>query len=172
MAEKLIDVYNRILKYNNAEVYIAFQDKTKEPYFHAKQLCKLLGYRKYHQALKINVEKRDIFSLKNIVKDYKILYKNVQGHTKFLNVPGMYSLILKSKKRDATLVFSWVTHDVLPSLQKYGVYKLTEKEQKYIDELNDKLEEYIVDLYQSLKLMVSIHHILSLYLSTIKHDTL
>ena len=45
MAEKLIDIYNRILKYNNAEIYIAFDDKSTEPYFHAKQSCKLLGYK-------------------------------------------------------------------------------------------------------------------------------
>ena len=36
-------------------------------------------------ALRQHVNKDDIVYLKNIVEDYKLLYKNVQGTTKFLN---------------------------------------------------------------------------------------
>jgi prophage antirepressor-like protein len=62
-------------------------DKTNEPYFNANQLCALLEYTKYRQAIKKNVKEEDTALLKDIVKDYKLLYKNVQGNTKFLNEP-------------------------------------------------------------------------------------
>jgi prophage antirepressor-like protein len=99
MAEKLIDIYGKILKYNKNAVYIAFHNKTGEPYFHAKQVCLLLEYEKIKEAIRTNALPEDIFILKDIVKNYKVLYPNVQGHTKFINEAGLYSIILKSKKK-------------------------------------------------------------------------
>ncbi len=141
MAQKLIDIYNHILSYNNENVYVAFDDETMEPYFHAKQLCEMLEYVDYKQALQIHVPKKDIFYLKNIVKNYKILYKNVQGTTKFLNEAGMYSLLIKSKKPIAKEITEWITHDVMPSIRKYGEYKLTHSLKKEIDQLKEELIE-------------------------------
>jgi prophage antirepressor-like protein len=66
-----------------------------QPYFHAKQLCTLLKYNNYKKALKNNItDNKDIEYLKNIVSNYKSLYKNVQGHTKFITEAGLYSLHL------------------------------------------------------------------------------
>jgi prophage antirepressor-like protein len=141
MAQKLIDIYNHVLAYNNENVYIAFDDETMEPYFHAKQLCEMLEYVDYKQTLRINISKKDIFYLKDIVKNYKILYKNVQGHTKFLNEAGMYSLLIKSKKPIAKEITEWITHVVMPSIRKYGEYKLTHSLKKQIDQLKEELIE-------------------------------
>ena len=87
MASKLLDIYKRLLQYNDKKIYIAINSKTQEPYFHAKQLCDMLEYVNPQVAIQTNVDKKDIFYLKDIVKNYKILYTNVQGHTKFLNEP-------------------------------------------------------------------------------------
>jgi prophage antirepressor-like protein len=141
MANKLIDLYNHLLKYNDKTVYIAFHTKTQEPYFHAKQLCELLDYNDIKQTIKINVEKNDIFYLHDIVKNYKVLYKNVQGHTKFLNEAGLYSLILKSKKAEAKIIFNWITHEVMPSIRQFGEYKLNHKLKKQIDDLNNIIKK-------------------------------
>jgi prophage antirepressor-like protein len=143
MSNTFIDLYNRLLKYNNKSVYIAFHSKTQEPYFHAKQVCQMLDYVDYHEAIRKNINKNDVFYLKNIVINYKILYKNVQGNTKFINEPGLYTLILRSKKKEATKIFNWITHEVMPSIRKYGIYKLNHKLKKQIDELNNELFEAI-----------------------------
>lgn len=45
----------------------------------------MLDYANCKNAIKVNVSKEDIFSLDEIVRNYKSLYKNVQAHTKFLN---------------------------------------------------------------------------------------
>jgi len=110
MANKLIDIYDRILEYNN-----------------------------YKQALKLNIQKRDMLQLKNIIKNYKSLYTNVQGHTKFLNESGLYALILRSKKNNAIKIFDWIVHDVMPSLKKYGKYELNEKNKKQFKKLHNKI---------------------------------
>lgn len=141
MAQKLIDIYNHILKYNDKEVYIAFHTQTNEPYFNAKQLSEMLEYSDYHDAIKQHVDKKDIFYLKDIVTNYKSLYKNVQGHSKFLSEGGLYVIILKSKKKIAREIFDWITHEVMPSLRKYGKYKSTNKIKHKIDKLNKIIKE-------------------------------
>ena len=81
-----------------------------------------------YQAARDTVSLEDNFIdsvlLKDIVENYKSLYKNVQGTTKFLNEPGMFSLILKSRNKKAIEILNWVTHEVMPSLRKFSEYKL------------------------------------------------
>ena len=38
---------------------------------------------------------------------------------------GLYSLILRSRKPEARPFKRWVTHDVLPTIRKHGVYSVT-----------------------------------------------
>lgn len=37
--------------------------------------------------------------------------------------PGLYSLILRSRKPEAKAFKRWVTHDILPSIRKTGVWR-------------------------------------------------
>jgi prophage antirepressor-like protein len=141
MAENLIDIFSRLLKYKGNSVYIAFHSDTSEPYFHAKQVCKIMEYERPTEALQTNVSSKDIFSLKEIVKNYKSLYKNVQGNTKFLNEAGLYSIILRGKKKLSEEIFDWVTHEVLPSIRKYGEYRVNHVYKKKIDELEKILKD-------------------------------
>ncbi len=41
-----------------------------------------------------------------------------------INEPGLYSVILKSRKPEAKAFKRWITHDVLPSIRKKGGYLL------------------------------------------------
>jgi prophage antirepressor-like protein len=141
MSGNYISIVNHLLIYENNNVYIAFDDKTQEPYFHAKQLCLMLKYKDYHDALKSLVNKKNIVYLKNIVKNYKILYKNVQGHTKFINEAGLNSLIYGSKKKEAKKIREWITGEIMPTIRKYGQYKLDNNTKKQLDELNKLLEK-------------------------------
>jgi prophage antirepressor-like protein len=141
MTHTLIDIYNHILKYDDKEVYIAIHSKTSEPYFNAKQVCEMLNYEDYHQAIREHILKEDIFYLKDIVINYKTLYKNVQGHSKFLNEGALYTLILKSKKPNAKQIFVWITHEVMPALRKYGQYKMNSDIQTQINELNKQIKK-------------------------------
>ena len=42
--------------------------------------------------------------------------------------PGLYSLILRSRKPEAKAFKRWVTHDILPSIRKTGAYVASTKE--------------------------------------------
>lgn len=37
-----------------------------------------------------------------------------------VNEPGLYSLVLGSRKREAKAFKRWMTHDVIPSIHKHG----------------------------------------------------
>jgi prophage antirepressor-like protein len=142
MASKILDVYKKYLKYNDDIVYIAFDTITSKPYFHAKQVCKLLKYSNTKFALKNNVNEDDIYYLKDIVKNYKLLYKNVQGNTKFLTESGFLKLILRRGDNDLINdIFDWITEDVIPSIRQFGEYKATSNLKKQLDELNELLAE-------------------------------
>jgi len=54
----LIDIHNRLIKYNNEEIYIAFDDKTNEPWFQGTHICKMLKYIKPRNAIRDHVDKK------------------------------------------------------------------------------------------------------------------
>ena len=39
-----------------------------------------------------------------------------------INEPGLYSLILRSRKPEAKAFKRWITHEVIPAIRKTGVY--------------------------------------------------
>ncbi|MDX9776066.1 MAG: BRO family protein [Petrimonas sp.] len=47
---------------------------------------------------------------------------SLEGETWFVNEAGLYSVILRSDKPEAKAFKRWVTHEVLPSIRKYGYY--------------------------------------------------
>jgi hypothetical protein len=61
-----------------------------------------------------------------------------QPNSIYLNESGLYNMIIQSKMPKAQKFRKWVTSDVLPSIRKYGSYKL---KTKYETELNDVLND-------------------------------
>lgn len=45
---------------------------------------------------------------------------------KLINEPGVYSLVLSSRKPEAKKFKRWITHEVIPSIRKHGVYAVDE----------------------------------------------
>ena len=82
-----------------------------------KDVAKILGYSDTTQAIKKNVCMED-------------KYKGGVGTTGglqpfvFINESGFYSLLLSSKLETAKKFKHWVTSQVLPSIRKFGYYKL------------------------------------------------
>ena len=87
--------------------------------FVAKDVCNILGLANPTKALK---------SLDN---DEKMTLTNSKGHSgqrggaqfmTYVNESGLYKLIFKSRKNEAKEFTRWVTHDVLPSIRRSGMY--------------------------------------------------
>lgn len=101
-----------------------------EVWFKAKDIADFLGYSDSKQAIKLHVFDEWKKPFDELVKNYQYPFEtpsNWQSNTIFINEPGLYSLLFRSKK-DIALVFSkWVCEQVLPSIRKRGYYSLKEK---------------------------------------------
>ena len=117
-------------------------DNKDNIWFNAKQVASALGYVDTKDALKRHVDKTDTKQRRNIDFDMKI-----SGHpyNLYINEAGLYSIILSSKLKSAKKFKDWITKEILPSIRKYGYYKLAKKYNNEITELTDKLNKIISD---------------------------
>ena len=62
------------------------------------------------------------------------------GEETFINIEGMYDLIMSSRKPEAKMFRRWLSHQVLPSLNKFGSFSLSKKYGNFYD--TEDLFEY------------------------------
>jgi prophage antirepressor-like protein len=138
------------------ENYITFEksiinviiDNNDKIWFNANQLAKSIGYIDPKGALLKHTDKLDRVQLKNINHSYDI---KLHPQTLYLSEAGLYKLILRSKLKTTKKFSDWVTNDVLPSIRKYGYYKM---KKTYEKDKNDLLEK-INYLEKQNKLMIN-----------------
>lgn len=96
--------------FNNATLR-TLTDENNEPWFVAKDVCDILGHSNASMALdRLDDDERAKFNLGR------------QGETNIVNEAGLYTLVLGSRKPEAHEFKRWVTHEVLPSIRKHGIY--------------------------------------------------
>ena len=84
-----------------------------EPWFVAKDVCDCLEIKNTTDALKrLDDDERARFNLGR------------QGETNIVNEYGLYSLVLSSRKPEAKEFKRWITHEVVPSIRKYGSFNM------------------------------------------------
>lgn len=90
-------------------------DENGDPWFVAKDVCDVLGLNNVSQALT---------RLDTDEKSSIILNEGTPGTpTKsIVSESGLYSLIIASRKPEAHEFKRWITHEVLPSIRKHGIY--------------------------------------------------
>jgi prophage antirepressor-like protein len=93
-------------------------------WFNANDLTSALGYSDKKQTITHNIEKKDKIQLKYIKHEQII---NDHLNSIYLNESGLYTLLIKSNKPNAKKFTSWITGEVLPSIRKYGFYKMKTK---------------------------------------------
>lgn len=85
-----------------------------EPWLVAADVCRALEISNPTDALKrLDDDERARFNLGHPMND-----------TNCVNEPGLYSLVLGSRKPEARLFKRWITHEVIPSIRKTGGYNL------------------------------------------------
>ena len=100
-------------------------NKKGEPWFCAKDLCDVLGYRRADNAVRQHVNPRD--ALKQCIKvDVRMKSDGTISQRLtpmiFVNESGFYALVLGSKLATAVKFKDWVTSVVLPQIRKTGGY--------------------------------------------------
>ena len=100
-------------------------------WFKAVEVAACLGYVSPIKAVRVHVETEDRKTYGELTQgsDERSRCCKPQLHTTYINEPGLYSLALRSKMPQAKAFKRWVTHDVLPSLRRFGTYSTTKVHQ-------------------------------------------
>ena len=116
----------------------SYIDKQQIIWFRGKDVAEILGYSKTRDALSRHVDnedKKQLFTYHTSVHKTGTVGSNTSVHKTgtvapsgsmctYINESGFYSLVLSSKLETAKKFKRWVTSEVLPSIRKYGQYKL------------------------------------------------
>ncbi|MGM0968721.1 MAG: BRO-N domain-containing protein [Bacillota bacterium] len=105
--------FEKVFDYKGNNVRTFMRDE--EIWFVAKDVCDVLGMTDGRKS--VNLLDNDE---RNTVPVIDVLGRSQK--TLIINEPGLYTLILKSRKPEAKQFKRWVTHDVLPTIRKSGIY--------------------------------------------------
>lgn len=87
-----------------------------EPWFVARDVCAVLGIVEAHRSLA---------SLDDDEKGrHSVTTPGGPQDVTVVNEPGLYSLILRSRKPEAKAFKRWITHEVLPAIRRTGRYEI------------------------------------------------
>ena len=88
--------------------------KDGRPLFSTKDVCDVLGIGNVTDAMcRLDEDEREFDSIETLGGKQQLA---------FVTEAGLYSLVLGSRKPDAREFKRWVTHDILPSIRKHGMY--------------------------------------------------
>lgn len=90
-------------------------DEASEPWFVAKDACDILGIDTNH--LREALDDDEITNLRN-----SEVWNQPGRAPLIISEPGLYKLIMRSRKPEAKEFQRWVTHEVLPQIRKTGGY--------------------------------------------------
>ena len=100
-------------------------EKDGEPWFVARDVCEALELDLASGARGLDADEKGLHSVQTPggVQEVSVISE-----------PGLYSLILRSRKAEAKTFKRWITHEVIPSIRKHGMYATP---QTVEDMLND-----------------------------------
>ncbi len=105
-----------VMKYTHDELEAEIRviERDGEPWFVAKDVCDVLGIGLPANSLRhLDEDEKGMSSVHTPGGDQQV---------SVINEPGLYSLILRSRKPQAKEFKRWVTHEVLPTIRKTGAY--------------------------------------------------
>lgn len=116
----------QVFNFKDSKVRTVSQDGN--PWWVAKDVCEVLEIAKTTQAIQ---------GLDGDEKLMATIQASGQNRNMWIiNEPGLYSLILRSRKPEAKAFKRWIVHEVIPAIRKTGIYVNTDpKAFAEIDEL-------------------------------------
>lgn len=110
---------NEIQIFNNAE----FGDvrtimQNGEPWFVTSDVCRALEIANSRDAIgRLDADEKGVVSTDT---------PGGKQNVTIVNEPGLYALVLGSRKPEAKAFKRWITHEVIPSIRKHGMYAVDE----------------------------------------------
>lgn len=110
-----------------------------EPWFVAADVCR---------ALDIANPRDAVARLDGDEKNTVVLNDGNRGNPNVtaVNEPGLYSLVLGSRKPEARQFKRWITHEVIPAIRKHGMYATPETAEQILQD-----PDFLIKTLQELK---------------------
>jgi len=106
-----------------------------EPWFVAADVCRILELSNPTVATeRLDDDERAKFNLGR------------QGEGTIVSEAGLYSLVLGSRKPEAKAFKRWITHEVIPTIRKHGMYATPETLERMLDD-----PDSMIQILQTLK---------------------
>ena len=100
---------------NNMFGQVRVIQRNGEPWFVAADVCKALEISNPRMATeRLDADEKNTVSLTDGNRG--------NPNMTIVNEPGLYTLVLGSRKPEARLFKRWITHDVIPSIRRHGAY--------------------------------------------------
>ena len=99
------------------------KDAQGEPWFVAKDVCGCLGLDTSNLSKLLDEDE---------LSTCPVQYTDQVRNLSVVSEPGLYSLVLRSRKPEAKAFKRWVTHEILPSIRKTGHYGAPETEDEIL----------------------------------------
>jgi len=141
LKDTFLDIHNNYFKYKGKDVFVITIDNVV--WFKGKDVANLFDFSKPEDAINHSVSKEDKIEFINQNLQFnQTLFenKNIHPQTIFINLEGVYDLIMSSRKPEAKIFRRWLSHYVLPALNKFGSYSLGKKFGNFYD--TEDLFEY------------------------------
>jgi prophage antirepressor-like protein len=91
-----------------------FLDDTGNPWFVAMDVCRALDLSNHRSSLALlDDDEKGVHTVDSLGGPQEMIV---------ISEPGLYSLILRSRKPEAKAFKRWVTHEVIPSIRRTGQY--------------------------------------------------
>lgn len=116
-----------------------------QPGFVAADLCKILDIKNSRDALaSLDLDEKGVATIDT---------PGGQQQMQVVNEPGMYSLVLRSRKPEARNFKRWITHEVLPQIRATGSYSvpktLEQRSLEIIGELTQVVQDQQLELEEA-----------------------
>lgn len=99
----------------NAASLRTLTDENGDPWFVAKDVCDILSLENSRKATAdLDPDERNTVTISDGIPG--------NPNKTIISEPGLYKLIMRSRKPEAKEFQRWVTHEVLPSIRKHGIY--------------------------------------------------
>ena len=119
----------------------SYIDKQQNVWFRGKDVSEILGYSKTRDALSRHVDNEDKKLICCRPQNVDTNNCDLRGkYFTFINESGFYSLVLSSKLETAKKFKHWITSEVLPSIRKYGYYKLFESPNNKMFKIENEMD--------------------------------
>ena len=121
----------------------SYIDEECNVFFKAKEVAQILGYKNTEDAIKRHVSENN--------KIKKVQHRETRGctFTFYINEPGFYELVFKSRLPAAKIFREWVFNKVLPSIRKHGYYNMFKSKRKKKRVIIDGVKFYKHDVFDN-----------------------